>query len=73
MSDTPRTDAVSIFGKFQSGDGNEHISEAVPAPFARQLERELSAKTANVTELTMHDLLVAPYVVTTPKEESGQI
>lgn len=25
-----------------------------------------------VTEQTMRDLLVAPYVVTTPKEESGQ-
>lgn len=37
---TPRTDAVSVVGKFQSGDGKEHVSVAVPEPFSKQLERE---------------------------------
>lgn len=39
---------------------------------AKYVER-LKASQPQPIEQTMHDLLVAPYVVTTPKEESGQI
>lgn len=44
MSDTPRTDAASFWGRDMGEDSASPHEQCVPAELARDLERELAAK-----------------------------
>lgn len=73
MSETPRTDAIAEWGQRDFGDkwigSSWHSAEIVPSEFARDLERELAAKSAEMERLRKaikQQAALIPLVPTSP-------